>query len=142
MSIWVLVADASRARLFSAAKPASPLAEIKDMANPEARLHEGDLVTDKDGRGMGPGGKHGVDANPVHKQELGERFAIQLIQELDKARTNGDFSKLYVVAPPRFLGLWRKHLPATLKAAVSGEVDKDLTTQTADVIRRQLPDFL
>ena len=142
MTIWVLVADASRARLFSASKPASPLQELEDLANPEGRLHEGDLVTDKDGRAMGPGGKHGVDSNPVHKQEVEERFAIGLAQRLEKARAAGEFAKLYVVAPPHFLGLWRKHAPATLKASVAGELDKDLTTRDAATIRKQLPDYL
>ncbi|MGB5614970.1 MAG: host attachment protein, partial [Sedimenticolaceae bacterium] len=40
--IWVLVADASRARVFTADKPAGPLNEVEALSNPEARLHEGD----------------------------------------------------------------------------------------------------
>ncbi len=65
MAIWVLVADNSRARFFTAEKPAGPLTETRDLANPEARLHEGDLVSDKTGRDRNPstGTAHGVGAD-------------------------------------------------------------------------------
>lgn len=36
MAIWVLAADNSRARFFTAEKPVSPLTEIKDLTYPEA----------------------------------------------------------------------------------------------------------
>ena len=59
MTIWVLVADNSRARIFSAEKPASDLQEIRDLTHPEARLHEGDLVTDR------------VEGTKVHPEVMG-----------------------------------------------------------------------
>ena len=34
MTIWVIVADNSRARFFTANKPAGPLTETQDLANP------------------------------------------------------------------------------------------------------------
>lgn len=142
MAIWVLVADAARARLFKAEKRNGPLAELRDWAHPESRLHEGDLVTDGDGTNQGPGGHHGVAADPVHKVAEAERFAIELAKELDAARTNGEFSRMYLVAPPKFLGFFRKHAAKELLEKISGEVDKDLTTHSADQIRQQLPQYL
>lgn len=142
MAIWVLVADASRARLFKAVKKKGPLEELRDWAHPESRLHEGDLVTDGDGTNQGPGGHHGVAADPVHKVAEAERFAIELAKELDTARANGNFSRLYLVAPPKFLGFFRKHASKELSEKVSGEVDKDLTMQSAEDIRKQLPEYL
>ena len=130
MTTWVLVADTSRARIFSAEKPASPLQEIRDLTHPEARLHEGDLVTDK------------VGNDQVHKQDGADKFASQVCSELDAARGGGEFRKLYVVAAPAFLGLLRKHQSAPLKQMVAGEVDKNLSTQSPADIRKQLPDYL
>ena len=49
-NICVVVADSSRARVFTADKPAGPLNEIETLNNPEGRLHEGDLVSDRGGR--------------------------------------------------------------------------------------------
>lgn len=142
MTIWVLVADNSRARIFSADKPASALQEIQDFTHPEARLHEGDLVTDKGGRDQGPSGGHGVSHEQAHKVDGADKFASHVCSELDSARAAGSFDKLYVVAAPTFLGLLRKHQSNILKQLVAGEVDKNLSTQDPMSIRKHLPKFL
>jgi protein required for attachment to host cells len=142
MKTWVLVADNSRARFFAAEKAASPLQEVRDLLYPEARLREGDLVTDKPGRDRNPGtGAHGV-GDDSHKQGGADRFALEVCSVLESARNDGSFRKLYVVAAPQFLGLLRKHQSSPLRQMVAGEVDKNLTTQDSDAIRKHLPDFL
>ena len=52
-NICVVVADSGRARVFTADSPAGPLNEIETLNNPEGRLHEGDLVSDRGGRDNG-----------------------------------------------------------------------------------------
>ncbi|MCW8920233.1 MAG: host attachment protein, partial [Sedimenticola sp.] len=54
---WVVVADTSRARIFSAENAFSPLVEIQTLDHPEARLHPGDLVSDKSGRDRSTGAR-------------------------------------------------------------------------------------
>jgi protein required for attachment to host cells len=143
MTTWVLVADNSRARFFAAEKAASPLQEVRDLLYPEARLHEGDLVTDKPGRDRSAGsGAHGVGTDASHKQDGADRFALDVCNALESARNDGAFRKLYVVAAPQFLGLLRKHQSSPLRQLVAGEVDKNLTTQDSTAIRKHLPDFL
>lgn len=143
MTTWVLVADNSRARFFSVDKAASPLAEVRDLTYPEARLREGDLVTDKKGRDRNPGkGAHGVGSDASQKQEGAERFALIVCNELESARNSGSFRKLYVVAAPAFLGMLRKHQSPALRQLIAGEVDKNLSTQDPAVIRKYLPDYL
>ena len=129
MPTWVLVADNSRARFFMAEKPASPLAEVQDLAYPEARLHEGH-------------GAHGFGNDGTAKQEGADRFALMVCNELEAARNSGSFRKLYVVAAPAFLGMLRKHQSPALKQLVAGEVDKNLATQDPSTIRKHLPDYL
>jgi len=143
MSTWVLVADNSRARFFEAEKAASPLSEMHDLTYPEARLHEGDLVTDRNGRDRNPGkGAHGVGSDGSAKQEGADRFALMVCNELESARNSGSFRKLYVVAAPAFLGMLRKHQSSALKQLVVGEVDKNLSTKDPATIRKHLPDYL
>jgi protein required for attachment to host cells len=143
MSTWVLVADNSRARFFSAEKAASPLAEVNDLTYPEARLHEGDLVSDENGRDRNPGrGTHAVGTGGSAKQEGADRFALMVCNELESARNSGSFRKLYVVAAPAFLGMLRKHQSPALKQLVVCEVDKNLATQDPATIRKHLPDYL
>jgi protein required for attachment to host cells len=143
MTTWVLAADNSRARFFTAEKARSPLTEIQDLVDPQARLHEGDLVTDRDGsdrRTATPG--HGVSSDSSAKNDAAERFAQQVCASLENARIEGAFNKLYIVAAPAFLGLLRKHQSAPLRALIAAEVDKNLAGQDGAAIRGHLPDFL
>ncbi|MFY9974520.1 MAG: host attachment protein [Chromatiaceae bacterium] len=143
MPTWILVADASRARIFAAEKALSPLEEIRALTSPEGRLHEGDLVSDKGGRDRNPGvGAHGFNVEDEHKQDNAERFAAQVCHELEAARNAGEFRKLYVVAAPGFLGMLRRHQSSPLRQMVAGEVDKNLSTQDPASIRKCLPDYL
>lgn len=143
MPTWILVADNSRARIFSAEKAASPLYEVSTLTSPEARLHEGDLVSDKAGQGLKPSiSGHGLSGEHSHKHEIAERFAGQVCEELEAARNQGLFRKLYVVAAPAFLGLIRQHLTPALRQLIAGEVDKSLAGQDPAIIRKALPDFL
>lgn len=144
MSIWVLVADNSRARFFSAERPGSPLVEFRDLAYPEGRLHEGDLVTDKRGRDQNPasGVRHALDPSTTRKQDGADRFALQICEELEGARGRGELSKLYVVAAPTFLGFLRRHQSSALRHLVADEIDKNLSVQDPVTIRKHLPAYL
>jgi protein required for attachment to host cells len=143
MTTWVLVADAYRARFFGAERPASPLSELHDLASPEARLHEGDLVSDKGGRDTNPmAGGHGLGDNRSHKQDIADRFAQQVCDLLESARVAGELSKLYVIAAPAFLGLLRKHQSPSLRQLIAGEIDKSLASQEPVSIRKHLPEYL
>ncbi len=142
MTTWVLVADNSRARIFHSEKPAGALREIKDLTHPEARLHEGDLVTDKGGRDRGAAGSHSVGNAQAHRQDGAEKFAADVCAELDKSRAGDEVHKLYIVAAPTFLGLLRKHQSSSLKQIIAGEVDKNLSTKKPATIRKHLPPYL
>jgi protein required for attachment to host cells len=143
MTTWVLVADAYRARLFGAERPASPLSELRDLASPEARLHERDLVSDKGGRDTNRmAGGHGLGDNRSHKQDIADRFAQQVCELLESARVAGELSKLYVIAAPAFLGLLRKHQSPSLRQLVAAEIDKSLASQEPASIRKHLPEYL
>ncbi|RKZ78862.1 MAG: host attachment protein, partial [Gammaproteobacteria bacterium] len=54
-SIMVVVADSSRARIFTTDSPSSPLNEIETMAHPEGRMHEQNMVSDLPGKDFGQG---------------------------------------------------------------------------------------
>lgn len=142
MAIWVVVADNSRARFFTAEKSASPLIEMRDMTNPEARLHEADLVSDKGGRERGMAGAHGFGTASERKHEGVEKFAAAVCAELEAARSSAELTKLYVVAAPSFLGLLRKHQSHALRQVIGAEIDKNLSVQDPETIRSNLPDYL
>jgi protein required for attachment to host cells len=139
--IWILAADASRARFFTADKPAGALNEVETLSNPEARLHEGDLVSDRGGRGIN-GAPHSYNNGSQAKDEAANRFAAEVCSHLERGRNSRAFSKLYIMASPHFLGLLRKHQSDALRGLITDELASDLTTQSPERIRAKLPEYL
>ena len=128
---WIVAADTSRARIFVSEKPASDLLEIQTLSHPQARLHEGDLISDT------------TEGEPDdHKHIDADRFAAHVCATLEAGRKSGEFDRLYLVAAPNFLGKLRKHQSNALKQVLAGEVNKNLAARTPADIRKQLPEFL
>lgn len=126
---WVLVANASEARLFSAAKIGDEMECIKEYTHPESRQHGTELASDRPGHNQGKGGGHGAMGDPGDPKEYeAERFAGELAKELESGRTSNAYGSLVVVAAPRFRGLLNTQMKDHTRAMVVGNVDKDLTS--------------
>ncbi len=138
--ILVLVAESSRARVYLADTPSSPLNELQDLVNPEGRLHEGDLVADSpgsDGGGAGQG-RHVMNSRSSAHEAAQANFARQLVDELEQKRNAQAFDQLVVVAPPAFLGELRSSMPKALSGMVTEEVGKNLVEHSTAEVRDHL----
>jgi protein required for attachment to host cells len=144
MTTWILVADSSRARILAAEQRTSPLVELQALVRPEARLHVTELVSDSPGQAFDSGaqGRHGMAPKHDMQEQEAIRFARELSDHLAAAHNRGAFGKLYLIAPPAFLGLLREHIQAPLHALVAGEINKNLANHRLEEIRAHLPDFL
>lgn len=137
---WVIVADASRARFFDFKGHVSGLQEIHDMANPEGRLKNQDLVTDKHGtthdrKGVGSP-QMGDNAEAAHQVE--RAFAVEVVRSLEKMIRESGVQAIILAAPPRFLGELRRNLDKTTAAMVKQEINKDISTLSPDEIKAHL----
>lgn len=141
MNIWVVCADARRARIFTAQAADAPLQELEDLVHPEARLPDMGLSSDKPGRGIDRGGpgRHGFESRSDPREEEQRKFALALARKLQAGRTEGRFERLYVIAGPRFLGMLRKHLDRPTLDSVAGEIRKEITGLRTEEIRGHLP---
>ncbi len=137
---WVLVADESRARLFSTDKIRVALNEFEDVINPEGRLRNQEIYTDEAGRGRGLGGPggHAMELADNNPQEQVRRFCKQLVERLSKGLHKRAYRKLILIAPPSFIGLLRQQLPDGVQAHVQKELVKDLTADRADSILQHI----
>lgn len=142
MSIWVLVADSSRARLLGTDSAHGELGEIQDFVHPESRVHEQKISSDLPGSRHGAGGLHHVDSQTGIKEQESIDFAKHLGRELNALRNRHKLDRLWIVAEPRFLGHLRQELDDEVSKLVSGEVDKDLLQHGIDDIRAHLPERL
>jgi protein required for attachment to host cells len=142
--LWLVVADAGRAAIYSAATPRGSLSEVVDFIDPENRMPEQDLARDRPGRTFDSGGagRHAMEPSTPPGEVEEARFAQLLADAVDRAKDQDRFEHLGLVAPPRFLGVLRKSLSKDAARRVVLEVDKDLTLEDADGIRAHLPERL
>ena len=140
--VRIVVADASRARLFTTDSPMGDFTEVDTLLNPEARLHDGDLTTDRPGRQADSmnNGRSAMEEPSEPKEVEAQRFAKELAESLEKARNQGEMEKLYIAAPPKFLGELRKHMKPELKAVVAEEIRKDFSQMNARELRKHFPE--
>jgi protein required for attachment to host cells len=140
---WILVADSSRARIFTADTPSSSLEEIEDFSHAEGRLHDREMTTDLPGRIKSTGGGgHAFEQPTDPKQHEADNFAHSVAQYLEDAHNANKFEHLLIVAAPSFLGLLRDQLSEPVKKRVRFELNKDISMLSAADIREHLPQYL
>jgi len=143
-SAWVLVADSTRARIFTVDTASSPLDEIETLTHAEGRLHDREMTSDLPGKikSEGGAGGHAFEQPTDPKKHEADSFAHHVAHYLEAARNANKFEHLLIIADPSFLGLLRNQLSEHIKKQVSFELDKNITTLSADDIRTHLPEYL
>jgi protein required for attachment to host cells len=125
-TIWVVAADASRARVLQVASR-KKLAEVTHFDNPEGRMHDRDLISDAHPRMRGTDGPASDRQETSAVEHATEMFAKRIGQYLEKARTDHRYDELVVIAPPQLLGALRKEYGKEVGRLVADEVAKDLS---------------
>lgn len=149
---WILVCDASRARLFAEAAPGRDFSLVANFEHPESRERTRDLVTDANGRkpvggshgggvnGNRPGGFHGrpgVEPDTDPKEVEAIKFARTLAEALEKGFDAHFYDTLVISAPPHFLGLLKETISDKVRKRLSHTIDKDFSLlQPRDIERR------
>lgn len=140
---WLVVADNSKARIFTVDSRMGPIEEIGSIMHEAARLHEHDMTSDAPGRGNGNGGaRHAYQDEISAKDQENINFAKQIAHELDDARKEGKFKQVMLVAAPGFLGNLRNQLTAQTQKLACFELAKNLSQLGAKEIRAHLPERL
>ncbi len=138
---WILVADASRARLFESNKKAGPWQLIEEFEHPASAAKGHDIVADRFGRvqqSVANGTRSAMEPSTDPKEVEALRFAQKLVAVLEHGHGRNAYARLVLVAPPEFLGMLRKAIPPGVAHRVVASVNKDLT-QVPD---RLLPERL
>jgi len=133
---WIIVAESSRARIFSLVSKHEPLAEQEVLLNPSAKVHESELTSDLPGRTVGvEGGKHALEPGMSPKEAAVDAFAKQIADKIDHARCAGELDEVLLASAPKFLGLLRGHLTEQSARLISKSLDKNLVGLDAAEIR-------
>lgn len=145
MDKWVLVADASRARIFSPAKPGKPWRLIEELEHQESRMKNRELDPKEQGRqrqSAGMAHRPRMEPRTAPQQVEKNHFAQQLADKLSQAVVDGDCTSLVLVAPPHFLGQLKNTLSDRACKSVSATVGKDYTGSDARELASRLDEVV
>ncbi len=136
---WVLVCDGAKALLFQNDGDAE-LINLKALdAVIEHEPPTRDLGTDRPGRVYQ---SHSTARSATEETDwhakAEEAFLARLAERLDKGVREHAVTSVVLVAPPRALGVLRRHLTPALQGAVTAEVAKDLVRMPTSEIERHL----
>lgn len=138
---WTLVADRTRARLFSSSRATEPLVEVRDFVNPDGRELAQELVTDRPSRmpGMVGRARGALEARTSPEEHAAEVFARGICTVLDRGLVDRECERLVLIAAPEFLGLLHGCASKRVHEAIAFELGKNLTFLAAEDIRPYLP---
>lgn len=143
---WIVVAHKSGARFFENEGPGKGLELIEEIEHPEGRERDRDIDTDRPGRSFrkdsGDPRRAAMTRSQTPQERAAEDFARELGDKLEQARTQNEFERLVLVAPPQFLGLLRSALDSPTSQLVVGSLDKDLAASKQDELEQQLGEVI
>ena len=138
---WILVANASVARLFRRGSATEPLSPVATMTHQQSRLKGVELAADRPGREATDNSRGANSFEPRsdvrRKEHL--RFAHEISVRLDKGLANGEFGSLLIFASNPFLGELRALLSEAVEKRVRLSLDNDLTALGLAEIEARLP---
>jgi protein required for attachment to host cells len=146
-TVWIVVADAARARILSCeGRACHGLKDVEAFSHSESRAQNQDLVSDRQGRGWASASgdaRHAMDEPTDPAQHERERFARAVAERLKTAHHQGVFKHLAIIASPSFLGVLREVLDRQVAHMIRAEVAKNVVkVESPEALRAYLPDFL
>ncbi|MFG1461575.1 host attachment family protein [Xanthobacter sp. DSM 24535] len=136
---WVLVCDGAKSLLFRNDGDAEllNLKAVDVLSQPDAPAR--DLGTERPGRVYQSHGAARSAVGDVDRHAQAEAdFLAALAIQLGKIVQQNEVNSLVIVAPPRALGILRKHLPPAVRDVLTAEVPKDLASLSTPEIERHL----
>ncbi len=135
---WMVISDASVAKIFKAQKIGGTMNFIAKIENDSAHLHDSDIAADKYGDRQSSnlgGGKSYEQKSDPKKAEI-KIFAKNLVNFI---RDNiHEFERLVLTAPPKFMHDLREHLTRDLQDKIELEIVKDYSKMATEEIEKDL----
>jgi len=126
--IKILVANRGQAELYDSSKLGEALTLVRTYTNPDAHLHERELVSDAAGRVYNRmGGVHqSYGQRHVLRDQATLKFARSVADSLPSEVDPEGCAGLLLVGSPRFMNRLRDALPKHTRAKVFGVIVKNL----------------
>jgi protein required for attachment to host cells len=128
-TVWILVCDAARARLFEIRNDDPTWHVCGTFDHMQSRRRTSELAGDHLGQrsSEGPSVHHSALAPASSPKEIQKgHFGHSLATMLDQAMRSQRFDRWVLVAPPHFLGMLKNELTLELQKHLVATIDKDL----------------
>lgn len=137
---WILVANRTRATIFSSCGQHCPMTIVDRIENPRGRLSESELHANQPGRP-----REYSHVTPIRdesdRDQVQRSFTAQLASFLDCKRSDGAFDKLILIAADQLLSVLREQLCEATRRAIVVASNKDLIRPTQESLRSHLDGF-
>jgi len=138
-SYWIVVADESRANIYTREARSAPLVELLSLENETGRKKTGEIISDRGGRSFDSvgAGRHTMAAEKTDpKKHAATAFAKQIAERIGKVTHDGSCRGYALIAAPRFLGMLRDATSKKCNVEPFKTVDKDVVGQDAAVLQK------
>jgi protein required for attachment to host cells len=144
---WIVLANASRARVLAREAKDGRLEELADLVHPQSREKVGALTADREGHAQkahGDPGHAGTAFQPHTdpRQKEHATFAVEVARYLEDAAVQGRCPGLVLIASDPFLGVLKSHLGDAAKPLVQATLPRDLTTYAGPELARRVTEAL
>jgi protein required for attachment to host cells len=136
-ALWILVANASRAKLFATDERAERWELREEFVHEESRLPSRELKNQLDNPNAGTLHKPQPENEPHGRHELEhDRFARELAARLERGLNDHAYDRVVIAAPPEFLGRLRK----MISNRVHQRLMLDMRADYVNIPDRELPE--
>lgn len=138
-TFWIIVADESRASIYTREAKRAPLIELLALDNEMGRKKAGEILSDRGGRSFDSfgAGRHTMATEKTDpKKHAATVFAKQIAERIAKVMHDGSCRGYALIAAPRFLGMLREAVSRRCNVEPFKTIDKDVVGQDAAVLQK------
>lgn len=144
---WIMLANASQARVFSREPKEGRLTELDDFVHPQSRQMGRELDDARAGHvekgyGATAHGSTQLEPRTPPRQKQHEQFARQLAEHIDAALKQRRFESWALIASNPFLGEIKAHLSHAAEKALHAAAPIDLSSFTGPELERRVSESL
>ncbi len=139
-ALWILVANASRAKLFATDERAERWELREEFQHEESRLPSRELMGQFDNPNAGSLHAPSPEVENDGRQELEhDRFARELAQRLERGLNDHAYDRLVIAASPEFLGRLRKMISRRVHQRLMLDVRADYVNVPLQELPERIP---
>jgi protein required for attachment to host cells len=142
---WVVVADESKAIVYTRQTKHGSLHKSFSKVNETARQKTASLISDRGGRSFdrrGTGRHTLANEKDDPKRHIAVAFAKNIAKRIAVAMHSGDCREFILIAPPTFLGILRGALAVAGNVVPVLTINKEAIGREADFVQKLIADEL